>query len=279
MHISYDSDEESEIFFEVSEGYFPFCFDLFQFIRDNIHAIRNQLSTSLDLDHLEGNENLVQDFSYPDLQPPNAIDFQVADEDLEVGTYDQMIQDDSVPFCFESFQFLKGKLHSISSNEQPVGNHVISSEPIENGLQQYFQVFQNPIADVLDDVCSQSLSPLSTGELETCADINLIRQLVSLSFLAGVSSQSSKQSLHSWYEEKRSNPLDEISPSVHELQDPYAVFLEADRESISFNGSVSKFSWELPFSSSLLLFINEHLQRIQTVAGILTWLHWLFHFT
>ena len=114
-------------------------------------------------------------------------------------------------------------------------------EPIENGLQQSFQVFHDPIADVLDDVCSQSPSPLTTCELETCIDTNLIRQLVSLSFSAGVSSQSSDQSLHSWYEEKRSNPLDELSPSVHEFQDPYAVFLEADRESILFNGSVSSF--------------------------------------
>ena len=88
---------------------------------------------------------------------------------------------------------------------------------------------------MLDDVCSQSPSPLTICKLETCADINLIRQPVSLSFLAGVSSQSSKQILHSWYEEKRSNPLDELSPSVHEFQDPYAVFLEADRESIVFD--------------------------------------------
>ena len=132
---------------------------------------------------------------------------------------------------------------------------------------------------MLDDVCSQSLSPLTICKLETCADINLIQQLVSLSFLVGVSSQSSKQSLHSWYEEKRSNPLDELSPNVHKLQDPYAVFLEADRESTVFNGFVHKFSWELPFNSSLLFFISDHLQRIQTAAGILTWLHWLFHFT
>ena len=132
---------------------------------------------------------------------------------------------------------------------------------------------------MLDDVCSQSPSPLTICKLETCVDINMIRQPVSLSFSAGASSQSSDQSLHSWYEEKRSNPLDELSPSVHEFQDPYAVFLEVDRESIVFNRSVHKFSWELPFSSSLLLFINEQLQRIQTAAGILTWLHWLFHFT
>ena len=192
-----------------------------------------------------------------------------------------MIQDDSIPFCFESFQFLKGKLHSKSSvkNEQHVGNHVITLEPRENGLQQSFQVFHDPIADVLDEVCSQSLSPLTTCELETCVDMNLIWQPVSLSFSAEVSSQGSDQSVHSWYEKKRSNPLDELSSSVLEFQDPYAVFLEVDRAFISFNGSVSKLSWELLFGSSLLLFISEHLRRFKTTGRILTWLHWLFHFT
>ena len=146
-------------------------------------------------------------------------------------------------------------------------------------LQQSYQVFHDPIADVLDEVCSQSLSPLTTCELETCADMNLIRQPVSLSFSAEVSSQGSDQSLHSWCEGKRSNPLDKLSSSVIEFQDPYAVFLEVDREFISFKGSVSKLSWELPFSSFLLLFISEHLRRIQPADGILTWLHWLFHFT
>ena len=94
-----------------------------------------------------------------------------------------------------------------------------------------------------------------------------------MSFLAEVLSQDSDQSLHSWNEEKRSNPLDELSSSVLEFQDPYAVFLEGDRESMAFNGSVSKFSWELSFSSSLLLFITENLWRIQPADEILTWLH------
>ena len=146
-------------------------------------------------------------------------------------------------------------------------------------LQQSFQVFHDPIADVLDEVCSPSLSPLTTGELEACAGMNLIRQPVSLSFSAEVSSQGSDQSLHSWYEEKRSNPLDELSSSVLEFHDSYAVFLEVDRASISFIGSVSKLSWELPFSSSLLLVISENLRRFQTTDEILTWFHWLFHFT
>ena len=195
---------------------------------------------------------------------------------MEDEIHDLMMQEDSIPFCFEAFQFIRK--NSQEQDEQHVGNHVITMETIEMGLQQSFQVFHDPISDVLDEVCSQSLSPLTTCELESCADMNLIRQPVSLSFSAKVSSQGLDQSLHSWYEDK-SNPLDELSSSVHELQDPYAVFLEVDREFIFFNGSVSKLSWELPFSSSLLLFISKHLWRIQTADGILTWLHWLFHFT
>ena len=146
-------------------------------------------------------------------------------------------------------------------------------------MQQSFQVFHDLIADVLDDICSQSPSPLANYELEKSIDTNLIREPVSLSFSAGVSSQSSDESLHSWYEEKQSNPLDELCPSAHEFQDPYAVFLESDKESILFNGFVYKFSWKFPFSSSLLLLIRKRLQRIQTTARMLTWLHWLFHFT
>jgi len=66
----------------------------------------------------------------------NAIDCQVADEGMEADIFDQMIQEGSLPFCFESFQLLKGNLHSTSSvkNEQLVGNHVITMEPIENGF-------------------------------------------------------------------------------------------------------------------------------------------------
>ena len=172
MHINYGCEEESANFFEVSEGSLPFCFTSFQFIRDNFRAIRNQPSISFDIDHLEGNEILVQDFPYLDFQPPNAIECQVADEDLEARTYDQMMQYDFVPLCLESFQFLKGNLHSIPliKDEQPVENHAISLEPIENGLQQYFQVFHDPIADVLDDIYSQSTSPLANYELEKSID-------------------------------------------------------------------------------------------------------------
>jgi len=174
---------------------------------------------------------------------------------------------------------LKGNFHSISSikDEQPIENHAISLEPIDNVLQQSFQVFHDPISDVLDDVCSQSPSPLANYEIETSIDTNFIPQSLSLSFSTGASSQSLDESLHSLYEEEKSNPSDELSHSAHEFKDPYAVLLEMDRASILFNlgkfGSVYKFSWEFPFSSSLLLFISKHLWKMKTAARMLTWLH------
>lgn len=63
------------------------------------------MSTSLDINYLEGNTIFVQDLSYLDLQPQNAIECQVAEEDLEDRTYDKMIQDDSLPLCLNHFNF------------------------------------------------------------------------------------------------------------------------------------------------------------------------------
>ena len=71
-----------------------------------------------------------------DLQPPSSIEFQIAYEGLEAKTYDQMMQDDSVPLCFETFQFLKKSFHNISKekDEQPVECHAVSLKLIENRL-------------------------------------------------------------------------------------------------------------------------------------------------
>lgn len=116
---------------------------------------------------------------------------------MEDEIHDVMMQEDSIPFCFKTFQFIRQNLHTISqeNDEQLEGCHTF----LMDTLHQSFQVFHDPIADVLDEFCSQSLSPFTMCELETCADMNLIRQLVSLSFSAEVSSQGSDQSLHSWY--------------------------------------------------------------------------------
>ena len=50
MHIIQDSDEESLENFKVSEGSLPLFFASIQFIKDNIHAIRNQQSLSFNVE-------------------------------------------------------------------------------------------------------------------------------------------------------------------------------------------------------------------------------------
>ena len=113
-----------------------------------------------------------------------------------------MMQDDSVPLCFEAFHFLKENFHNISNvkDEQSVESHEVSLEPMENRLQQSFQVFHDPIADVLDDIYSKIPSPLANCEPEKSVDINLIRQPTSLSCSAGVSLPSSYEGLQSYEE-------------------------------------------------------------------------------
>jgi len=154
VHFSYEEEEESVENFETSEGTLPFCFESFQFIRDNYHAIRNQVSTSFDIDHLEDTQIFAQNSSPLDLQPQNAAQYQIAEENLEATTYDQKIQVDSLPLCFESSELFKEK------EEQHVHIYQVPSKPICNKLQESFQVLYSPSADRLNDGRNQNSSPL-----------------------------------------------------------------------------------------------------------------------
>lgn len=83
------------------------------------------------------------------------------------------------------------------------------------------------------------------------------------------------------YLDQSSNVLMEINSDVYE--DPFAVFLKSSSQFMlcKFISSQldSKFPWELPFNSSLFLCIRKHLGGNQIPVRMLTWLHWLFHFT
>ena len=142
----------------------------FQFIRDNYHAIRNQISRNLDIKHLEGNQIFVQNLSYLDLQHQNAIECQIAEEHLEAGTNDQMIQGDSLPLCFESCETFKER------EEELVQTHEIPFQPICNELQETFQVLYDPIADRLDDESNHTFSPLTDHEGQNQDDNGFTRQ-------------------------------------------------------------------------------------------------------
>lgn len=134
MHITYGSEEESVENFEASEGSLAICFVSFQFIKQNFYPIRNYQSLSFDVDNEEQNEILDKDSSDLDFQPPYAIECWVADEDLETQIYDQMMEENSLPLCFETFHLLKRNFHSISAikNEQLIENYEVSLEPMCN---------------------------------------------------------------------------------------------------------------------------------------------------
>ena len=101
--VSYDNDEESETNFEVSEGSLPFCFDSFQFIRDNYHAIRNQMSTSLDLNHLESNKNFVGIYLEGPFISPSKIGAQnpkyISKPDIKMLKNLQEVSGELIKFC------------------------------------------------------------------------------------------------------------------------------------------------------------------------------------
>ena len=96
-------------------------------------------------------------------------------------------------------------------------------------FQQSFQVFHDPIADVLDDIYSKIPSPLANCEPEKSVDINLIRQPTSLYCSAGVSLQSSYQDLQSYQESSEEDfcfVFDHQEKLViHEFQDPFVNLL------------------------------------------------------
>ena len=102
-----------------------------------------------------------------------------------------------IPLSFDSFQFLKKNVSNLSEARtgKLIENHVASLESLHNKLQESSQFLQDPITDVLDDLCSQSPFPLADYEPTNIYDKNLIMQLTSLSCSVGVSLQISYENL------------------------------------------------------------------------------------
>jgi len=177
-------------------------------------------------------------------------------------------------------------------NSSPSGNHV-TEKNVDNNLIQ-----RSPSLSCLIDVSLQSSdqSLQSYEEIDRgdfCSIWNQEQSLViheiqdpfgSLLQSPEKDSTDVRKRLKFSYEDyldQRSNVLMEINSDVYE--NPFAVFLKSSSQFMlcKFISSQldSHFPWELPFNSFLLLLLREHLRRIQIVARMLTWLHWLFHFT
>ena len=113
------------------------------------------------------------------LQPLSYIDFQIPDESLEPEIEYELIQNNSVPLSFNSFQFLKNNREYVLKDK-----HIENQEVLVEPMQQSSQFLQDPISDVLDDLCCQSHFPSSNYGLKIYYDIDMIRLSTSLSFSA-----------------------------------------------------------------------------------------------
>jgi hypothetical protein len=190
LHNSHDNDEEETKNFRLREKSLPLCFSSFQFLRRNYKHVgigkeggcSNQLGEDASVD--------VEAVLNPKLQPFTYFDFQISDERLKPKANYELIQNNFVPLCLNSFQFLKKNLEYMLK-DQCIENQEVAVEP----MQQSVQFLQDPISDVSDDWCCQSLPPSSSYGIKSCYDIDMIRQSTSLSFSVEVTLQRPSEQL------------------------------------------------------------------------------------
>jgi hypothetical protein len=170
VHIHYDNNEKNAENFRVRETYFPVCFSSFQFLRENYKQAVNNTNGECSDKSIEDVIDDMQAILDPNLQPLSYIYLQ---KEYELMHYN------SIPLTFNSFQLLKKN-----------SNHVMDDKHTENqgfvleSMKQSSQFLQDPISDVLDDLCCQNHGSLASYELKRGYDIDMIRQSLSWSVSA-----------------------------------------------------------------------------------------------
>jgi hypothetical protein len=170
----------------------------------------------------------------PELQPFTYFDFQISDERLKPEANYELIQNNSVPLCFNSFQFLKKNLEYMLKDKY-TENQEVAVEP----MQQSVQFLQDPISDVLDDLCCQSLFPSSSHGIKSCYDRDMIRQSTTGVCSAEASFQNPSEKLQPCQEmHEDENNIDTVPEHVahlaesknqgtcHFYLDPIATYME-----------------------------------------------------
>ena len=124
------------------------------------------------------------------LQPLSSLDFQILDESLEPETKFESVEYNSVPLVFNSFQILKETLEKMLMDK-----YIQSQEISFESTQQSCQSLQNPIVNLLDDLCCQDHVSCANYGLEIIYDIDMVRQSFSWFDSTTTSSQSSLENL------------------------------------------------------------------------------------
>ena len=108
------------------------------------------------------------------MKPLSHLECQISDASSESVTYDELIHFDTIPLCSNSFQILKGNFDHILNDEYKK-DYKVSLEP----MKQPPHLQQDPIAEVLVDICRQSPVSFASHGLKKTYDFDMIRQSTS----------------------------------------------------------------------------------------------------
>jgi hypothetical protein len=124
LHNSHDNDEEKTKNFRVREKYLPLCFSSFQFLRANCKQVVNSREGEFSDQLGEDVRVDVEAVLNPELQHFTYSDFQIPNERLKPETNYELIQNNSVPLCFNSFQILKETLGQVLKDKYIKGQEI-----------------------------------------------------------------------------------------------------------------------------------------------------------
>jgi len=232
----------------------PLCFESFQFIKENYHAVYDQVSSSLVIGRLEDDQNIIPDVLPLVLRPQRAIEYQI-EEDLEATAYDQMIQEDPLPLCFQSSELFKEE-----EEEKPAQINQVPNELVCNELQVSFHVLHDASADKLNVEINQCSSPL-----EGCK----VQYQIIDDFPIPKHNGCPKLLYSSLFQPKN---------CIYMLQDNFVQCVNTAKEVSTFLIflKINKATSDCKISVFLT---SKHKQQSPLMFLLLKWRHWLFHFT
>jgi hypothetical protein len=229
MHNSHDSDEEETENLRVREKSFPLCFSSFQFLRRNCRRVgigkEGGCSDQLGEDASDDVEAVLN----PKFQHFTYSDFQIPNESLKPEKNCELIQNNFVPLCFNSFQILKETL-----GQELKDKYIKGQEISFESMQQSCQSFHDPIVDRLDGLWGQNRPPSSSYGIKRCYDMDMLGQSATGVCSAEVTLQSPSEQLHPCQEMHEDEDNIDTVPELpsknqgtcHFYLDPVATYME-----------------------------------------------------
>jgi hypothetical protein len=136
VHNSHDNDKECAENVRVSEDTLPLCCSSFQFRKRNSRSVVNSEDKNFSDQSVEDALKDMEAVLNPVSQPLTYIDFQILDDSLEPEANYELIQNNSVPLCFNSFQILKKTLGQVLKDEYR-NKQEISFESMQQSCQSF----------------------------------------------------------------------------------------------------------------------------------------------